>query len=452
MDNCEICNKTFSSKQALLKHNTNIHKINKIIIDKKLMCKNCNKIYSSYKSRWRHEKTCEEIKNDKELKKVTKTEKQIEPTEPVENNLVNNSVNTSYNSTNHNNHSNNNSQINSHNTTINNYFTIPGEINYNTLSIEDMEYLLNSNINSAIEIIRIYNFNKKYPRNHTFCTTALDSKYLNVFNYKTLKIDKELKEQFFHNLLVNSINSIKCIYNKYILFYPDKKDEYKETIDRITDFFNDNIFKKKNNKSFYSHANKLSYNNREMIKNTWKKIKNNTLINSNEDCNTCTTFTEELNEKYPDDTENEDTDYESNDEINNINNTNNNEINQKYIDFSEYKEENILTDNEETNKLTDNEEPIDKEETIVSIKKPVKILPYKLVKSYSSEDESTQRLIDSDEPTKTYDSDEESSNIITKIIYKKKEYILEDNKIYSICDNSKDKLVGNCINGKVKLL
>lgn len=443
MDNCEICNKTFSSKQALLKHNTNIHKINKIIIDKKLICKNCNKIYSSYKSRWRHEKKCEEIK----------TEKQIEPTDPIEKNLVNNSVNSSYNSANHNNHSNNNSQINSHNTIINNYFTIPGEINYNTLSLEDMEYLLNSNINSAIEIIRIYNFNKKYPRNHTFCTTSLDSKYLNVYNYKTLKIDKELKEQFFHNLLVNSINSIKCIYNKYILFYPDKKDEYKETIDRITDFFNDNIFKKKNNKLFYSHANKLSYNNKDMIKNTWKKVKNNKLKDIDEDSNTCTPFTEDLNDKYPDDTENIDTDYESNDEIDNT--TNNNETNQNYIDFSKYKEdpEADKTIDNETNKTNDNEtdkindteadKTIDK---LISIKKPIKILPYKLVKSYSSEDESTQKLIESEQ------SDEDTSNIITKIIYKKKEYILEDDKIYNIYNNSKGEIVGNCINGKVKLL
>lgn len=67
---CHICNKNYTSRQALWKHKKDKHPIPICTEKNKFICKFCNKeLYNNY-SRWRHEKTCE-IKN-KELMKLKK--------------------------------------------------------------------------------------------------------------------------------------------------------------------------------------------------------------------------------------------------------------------------------------------------------------------------------------------------------------------------------------------
>ena len=84
---CEICNKTYSTRQNLWKHNHKFHITKNITNDnhvdnqkvdydnhddnqndnhnKSYKCTKCNKTFSRYQNRWRHEKTCKETNNDK---------------------------------------------------------------------------------------------------------------------------------------------------------------------------------------------------------------------------------------------------------------------------------------------------------------------------------------------------------------------------------------------------
>ena len=84
---CNICNKIYSSYKTLWKHNKNKHKPNNInnlnnsennliksennLIksDKNINCRYCNKEYYNIKSRWSHEKKCKIIFDEKEQEK-----------------------------------------------------------------------------------------------------------------------------------------------------------------------------------------------------------------------------------------------------------------------------------------------------------------------------------------------------------------------------------------------
>ena len=72
---CSTCNKIYSSKETLLKHQRSIHneyrlekeKREKTDEDKCYHCKFCDNKYAFVQSRWRHEKTCKISKTTKEL-------------------------------------------------------------------------------------------------------------------------------------------------------------------------------------------------------------------------------------------------------------------------------------------------------------------------------------------------------------------------------------------------
>ena len=84
---CNICNKIYSSYKTLWKHNKNKHKLNiqnnlnnsennliksennLIKLEKNINCRYCNKEYYNIKSRWSHEKKCQIIFNEKEQEK-----------------------------------------------------------------------------------------------------------------------------------------------------------------------------------------------------------------------------------------------------------------------------------------------------------------------------------------------------------------------------------------------
>jgi hypothetical protein len=257
---CDVCNKQYSSKQTLYEHRKNVHYIKTNINEK--TCKFCSKELSNNQSCKRHEKKCtfNKYNNNEKIKEYNKKEKS-DP-KKINNAKLINDINT---------------KNNTNNEIIKKYFTIAGEINHKVLESDDIDNLLNININSILEIIKLYNFNEKYPKNHTYCTMALNSKYLSKINADTLKIESETKKRFFENLLISSMNSINNIYNNYIIKNPNKKKEYQEKLTNIHNFFNDSLFKKANAKSFFIEANKISYNNRHMVKSTWNKIINQSM-------------------------------------------------------------------------------------------------------------------------------------------------------------------------------
>ena len=123
-------------------------------------------------------------------------------------------------------------------------------------------------------MIEMINFNERLPNNHSFCTTSLNSKYLSVYDKKTNKINKEKKINLFRNLMDTTIIKIKQLFN-------EDKEKYNEKIrnileNHINEFINIKkiIIDDKYKKSLYSNINLISYNKKDLILNTWNKLKN----------------------------------------------------------------------------------------------------------------------------------------------------------------------------------
>jgi len=252
---CETCKKTYASYQSLWIHNKKYHKEqtqskeNANESNNKNKCVYCNKIFTYYQSKWRHEKKCEKqnITNDlvNKIKRIEK-EMNILKTEPKINNITN--INKGV---------------------INNFFTKPGSESINTLNEKEIEYILDQELNSVIRVIEVLNFSPDTPENHTFCSTALNDKHINVINPETTQVEKKIKKEFIEQLLYPGINKVKMLYEKIDLKNP-KKQKYNEKIDNLVKSL---IINNKGRKVFVDAINVLTYNNRHKVLLTWEQIK-----------------------------------------------------------------------------------------------------------------------------------------------------------------------------------
>jgi hypothetical protein len=192
---CILCDKLYSSYQSLWIHNKKFHTYTNINVKnnvknvknnvknvknnvknvkenvqivKSLTCEFCNKIFNNRPAKSIHKKKCKS--------KITVT--------------------------------NNNSIIqNTNNGIINNNINITqfGSELLSKLTSEDIKKIANSNYNSVIEIVKLLNFNKNFPKNHNFCTTSLEGSYVNVYNSDTKQIDKINKDDFHNKVLAKSM-------------------------------------------------------------------------------------------------------------------------------------------------------------------------------------------------------------------------------------------------------
>lgn len=245
---CTSCNKTYSSYQSLWNHNKKQHNVE--IKEKDYCCKFCNKKLSCRQSKWRHEKTCTKFKESEELKnKIQQIEKDVEKlkTEPKISNITNN-INKGV---------------------INNFFSQPGSESINTLNEKEIEYILDQELNSVIRLIEVINFSANTPENHTFCSTAINDKHINVINPETTQIEKRIKKEFIEQLLAPGINKVKMLYEKIDPKNP-KRQKYNEKIDKLVNCL---IINNKGRKIFVDAINVLTYNNRHKVLLTWEQIK-----------------------------------------------------------------------------------------------------------------------------------------------------------------------------------
>ena len=114
------------------------------------------------------------------------------------------------------------------------------------------------------------------PNNHSFCSTALNSPYVSVYDKFTNKVNKEKKAHLFRELIDTSIIKIQDIFNnnKKKMKEKEKKiieEDLKEYMDVNKIILND-----KYKKNIYSSINLTSYNKKDIILNTWDKVKNTT--------------------------------------------------------------------------------------------------------------------------------------------------------------------------------
>jgi hypothetical protein len=249
---CIKCKKEFNSRSGLYKHNLNYHQCDltahkQIQIIDSVTCKYCNKEFSNYSNRWRHEKTCNRINIENTIKnmqsEINNLKAQINNNSGI-NNITNNSNNTNSNN----------------NLTQNIIYVIPfSKEPTNTISTENLNAILNEHgLNSVMEIVKLKHFNPETPELHNFCVTAKNDPYASIVDPETKKIKLVNKKDVFDKVYMGVVGNLTTVENP--------NEETTDTINRI----NNIPVSKKIQKKLHLEMNQEAYNNKELVQTTWK--------------------------------------------------------------------------------------------------------------------------------------------------------------------------------------
>ncbi len=278
---CNICNKLYKSYQSLWNHNHKFH--NNIVthmssdnqqpisilsaenqqpisnkLPNKLSCKYCKKVFKHIQSRWRHEIKCNEEKQKENIELENKIKSIVK--KEIKNNkksTTNIKVNGSF--------------INGNNTDNGPKMIIykTGTEKMDMITYDEVSTIFDNEISSVIKLIELVNFNENKPENHSFCSTNLESPYLSFYNTDTNTVNKERKRHFFEEVICKSIQNHEILYSKYKnKFNYDKRKKIEDNIENLkaikANSFNSNIMGE-----FIRKLNLISYNNRDLIQDTW---------------------------------------------------------------------------------------------------------------------------------------------------------------------------------------
>jgi hypothetical protein len=137
------------------------------------------------------------------------------------------------------------------------------------LTYEKRTEILDKGLNSLLCLIEYNNFDKLVPENHSYCITAINDKHASVIDEKTNKIIKTNKQDLFDKVLFANLELLEKLSNdsKYT---PNQKNIYKEKINYLKEniFSNNKIMKR-----YKNDINVISYNNKDMVQETWKSLK-----------------------------------------------------------------------------------------------------------------------------------------------------------------------------------
>ena len=248
---CESCKKEYQSYMGLWRHNKKYHGESDVDKHKLFCCKYCHKNLSCKQSKWRHEQKCKLVNNiplEEQVKKLTEEIKEIK-SKP---NIITNNNTTNNNTTN-----------------IQYIINSPTSGSINHLSFELQKDILDKGLNSLIYFIELVNFNKSVPENHSYCVTAINDKHASVIDEKTNTVVKTNKFDLFDKVLVANLDNLEKITNNP-KFTSKQRQEYKDKINYLkTSIFENNNFMKR----YQNDINLISYNNKELIKETWKNLK-----------------------------------------------------------------------------------------------------------------------------------------------------------------------------------
>jgi hypothetical protein len=252
---CKLCNdKEFMSVSGLWKHNNKHHKSKEINKDKIYYCSYCNKEYKHYQNKWTHEKKCKNIHNVSLVDKVQQLTDKIKELETKPRNTINNTTNNTNNTT-------NNIQI---------IINQPGSESIEHLSVNQQREIMQKGLNSLTYLIKLNNFNKETPENHSYCVTALNDKHASVINPDTNSVMKTDKNTLFDKILVSNIKNLEIISSNSEFSY-NEINEYNEKLKTLKNLL---FMNRKGLKSYYSELNLLSYNNKDLILDTWNTLTN----------------------------------------------------------------------------------------------------------------------------------------------------------------------------------
>jgi len=127
-----------------------------------------------------------------------------------------------------------------------------------------------------IDIVKLLNFNEKYPENHNFCNTSLEGKYISVFNSNSNKIEKINKNDFYDKVLCNSfdkMDNLSLILELNNDVKEQIKEKYREHLDNKLTHIKDIFYKDKLYKNNYkTNINELAYNKNKIVLDTWSSV------------------------------------------------------------------------------------------------------------------------------------------------------------------------------------
>ncbi len=281
---CLICNKHYKNHSGLWKHNQKHHKIinNQIPIHNEqqlvntssvikispvmlcqptkqtaeqvkncLICKKCKIVFNSNSTRWRHEKLCQaDTTNDKIVKLESEIDKLKTQLTKISDNpkVINNYT------------QNNNNVV---------IAKPPGLETIDHLTIEQKRFIMNKGLSSLMYLIETTNFDKSTPENHSYCVTAINDKHASMVDTKTNSIIKTDKMELYDKVLAGNLNKLEKLSGDGE-FNQKEKLAYIGTVDRLK---NTLFLSKKGIKKYYSEINLLSYNNKELVQETWNGLK-----------------------------------------------------------------------------------------------------------------------------------------------------------------------------------
>jgi hypothetical protein len=252
---CNLCNKIFKSRQSKCNHIKKFHKninIDNQIINKENKCIYCNKTFTTKSTLTRHHKEYCKIKNNFIDKITNENNQQVNIIINNNNNIMNNTVNNTLN-------------INPYNNP-----------NMNNFELLDICNIFDQEFNMILKLIEVTYFNEKFEENHCFNVTNLQGEYVNT-NETT-----KLKKYFFDELFGVILDRVKLLYKKYKnkLFELPKQLEIQEKIQALEDMRNDNS---NNYKSYLKLINILAYDKKDIVINTWEKLKQLKSLDKNDE-------------------------------------------------------------------------------------------------------------------------------------------------------------------------
>ncbi len=320
---CHKCDKTYKSYMGLWLHEKKHHSEVKAVTTENTTCKYCNKKLASRQSKWRHEKTCGKKNNltiDEKFKKLTDEIKELKEQKIKPQNITNNITNNTNNT--------NNIQY-----IIN---PIGKETIGHLLSIEKQREIMQKGLNSLTFLIEHINFDESVPENHSYCVTALNDKHASVINPNTNAIIKTDKNELFDKIMISNLSKLENMAQNP-RFKKAEKIEYNEKIKSLKEQL---VMNKKSQKKYYQEVNLLSFNNKDLVLNTWASLKN--LENLDLVNNSLTEIPNKTNLSNP---------------FNQTNQTNPSKPKAKLIPLDDSSDSELSTDSDDSDDLSDDDQP-----------------------------------------------------------------------------------------------
>ena len=263
--NCNICKKSYKTKQSLWNHNNKYHNIeanvNKPINEKEkpnYICKYCNKELADRFSKCRHQKIClvkktEIIELENKMNKMQDEINQLKKiTKPI------------------------NQTINTNNGTINNinYNIVQiGEENFNDILTDPQKILVLENYNPSNKLVELVYTNEDFKKYRNVRIPNLSNNKCQVYSKKDKRFRTKMKDSIMEKYGWNR----RCDIEEMLHYIKEKNIKLKNTkeIEKLIDTkYNDDKYIKKNDEdilnTLYDYCYKLdeiyNYLNKQIAK------------------------------------------------------------------------------------------------------------------------------------------------------------------------------------------